>query len=157
LKTELDSYKSQLYSGKDIEYTFSITGDATFTIKTLAVRVDINNCHAGSWRGDWKVDTAGNTMEGAISVHAYSHEDCNVQLQHRETFSPKEISDAASIRKMISKSEEGVQIKLDDLYATLGEKLKALRRVLPVTRTRLDWNVLSHRMVRTLEETTSQK
>ena len=157
LKEELDVYKSKFYSGKGVEYKFSITGDSKLQLTTLASRIDSTNCHSGSWRGEWEIDTANNKLEGVMIVHAFSHEDCNIQLQHKETVPSCDITDAKSIQNKISRSEASVQAKLEDLHSSMGEKLKSMRRILPVTRTRLDWNVLSHRMVKTLEETTSMK
>jgi hypothetical protein len=62
---------------------------------------------------------------------------------------------AKSIKNQIATMEASVAAELEEMYDTMDDKLKALRRVLPIMRTRLDWNVLSHRMVKKLEESTS--
>jgi len=55
--------------------------------------------------------------------------------------------------KQIGDWEQEVVDSVAELYDSMGEKLKSLRRVMPVTRTKMEWNVLSHRMVKLLGDT----
>jgi capping protein (actin filament) muscle Z-line, alpha len=162
LAKEFQLYQQEYYS--QVDYKFSITGDLNVT--TCSERIDVKNCYAGLWRGDWKINVLSDTdatLEGSILIHVYCHETCNVQLKTKKSYDSLQIrcssSSSASLAKAIQAKiatiESDVVAELDDMYHTMDEKLKALRRVLPVMRTRLEWNVLAHRMVKKLEETTT--
>jgi hypothetical protein len=165
LGEELKSHQQEYYS--HLDYKFSITGDdeeSNFKLTTYAERIDTKNYHAGSWRGDWQIDmTSENSavLTGSIHIHVYCHEDCNVQLETNKKYDAIQITTtttgsnnnlAKSIQTKICTLESDVAAELEEMYTGMDDKLKALRRVLPVMRRRLDWNVLSHRMVKNLEE-----
>ena len=61
---------------------------------------------------------------------------------------------ASSVLLQIKSWEEmEVVNKLEIMYESMGSiYLKRLRRVMPVTRTKMEWNVLSHRVAQTLKE-----
>ncbi|KAI2497885.1 hypothetical protein MHU86_16623 [Fragilaria crotonensis] len=165
LEQELKLYQKEYYSQAD--FTFSITDD--LNVSTYSERIDIKNCYAGSWRGDWKITivnepTTSATLQGTIRIRVYCHEDCNVQLETIKVYDDpivvvvsaggdddKYSTLAKSIRSKIATLESDVSAELDEMYTSMDDKLKALRRVLPVMRTRLEWNVLAHRMVKKLE------
>ena len=167
LEQELKLYQKEYYSQAD--FTFSIADD--LKVSTCSERIDAKNCYAGSWRGDWKiaiVDETSATLQGSICIRVYCHEDCNVQLETTKVYDNpilvvasggdnknKNSNLAKSIQKKIATLESDVSAELDEMYASMDDKLKALRRVLPVMRTRLEWNVLAHRMVKKLEASSS--
>jgi len=77
-------------------------------------------------------------------VHYY--EDGNVQLNtdtsQKASFSDQGSPDAtaAAAIKTITKMEQSFQQQLETSYSNMGETTyKALRRHLPITRTRIDW------------------
>jgi capping protein alpha len=164
LELEWKAYQNENYSG--VDYTFSIVDgeNGALVLTTCAQRIDAKNYHAGSWRGDWTIAVESGstaTVTGTVHIHVYCHEDCNVQLETKKEFSKSVDASksggnlAKSIKNQIATMEASVAAELEELYDTMDDKLKALRRVLPIMRTRLDWNVLSHRMVKKLEESTS--
>ena len=49
--------------------------------------------------------------------------------------------------------ETKTRAALDDMYDTLNtDTLKAMRRVMPITRTKMEWNVSSVRMTRQVNQ-----
>ena len=74
-----------------------------------------------------------------VDVHYY--EDGNVQLKTntQKSFSVA-AGDAAAAMKEISQVEQAMHSSLDTSYVTMGETtFKALRRALPVIRTKVNW------------------
>lgn len=149
LSKRLKEYQSDYYSSKRIVTALSVMeeGDTT-VIRTYAERIDAENCHAGSWTGHWTVASSGE-VKGSVQVQAFSYEDGTVRLDKTQEFGPKQ----GDVVECIQECEQETMNSLDELYDTMGERLKALRRVMPVTRTKMNWNVQSHRMVKLLEET----
>jgi hypothetical protein len=140
--TELYKRIKDYQSSKAVESAFSVVdeGDAT-VVRTYAERIDTSNRITGSWTAKWTIQSSG-TVIGQVSVQAYAYEEGTIQLNTARKFGPEQ-GDAV---KLIEKWEQEVMESLAETYDTMGEKLKSLRRVMPVTRTRMDWNVLSHRM-----------
>ena len=163
LLQELKAYQEKYYSSKGVEYGFSVSegddndDDGTVLIRTFGQKLNATNCTAGSWYGQWTV-RAGGTMNGTVQIHAYCYESANIQLQSQQEFSTSSSSSLSrspqEIVQQVSTWEGQILSQLQqDVYDTMGDKLKSLRRVLPITRTRMEWNVLSHRMVQTLATT----
>nr|XP_054751489.1 F-actin-capping protein subunit alpha-1-like [Lytechinus pictus] len=107
----------------------------------------------GRWRSQWTVtfDPSCGSVEagGLIKVQVHYYEDGNVQLvSHKEVKFPLEISTpentAAAFVKAISHAEEVYQSTLTEDYGTMSDTtFKALRRALPITKTKVDWKQIS--------------
>mmetsp|Transcript_2461 Transcript_2461/g.3759 ORF Transcript_2461/g.3759 Transcript_2461/m.3759 type:complete len:230 (+) Transcript_2461:88-777(+) len=167
IQKELQIYRDEHYASLD-HYYLTITqpkgtsNGNILKLVTYAERVDEPNYYSGSWRGEWTIEIPPSdddtlTLEGSVQIHIYCHENCNVQLETKKTCSKTTVrnnySVAKSIKNKIASFESEVQMNLrEQIYSTMDDKLKALRRILPVMRTRMEWNVLSHRMVKKLEE-----
>jgi hypothetical protein len=154
LADELKQYGKDYYRDADC-YKVSVqnvNNSSGLSFTTYAERVNVNNHLSASWRGDWTI--SGTDLKGSLKLHSYFAEDCNVQLELSKDYSVtlKSADPKATVTK-ISTIESDLMAELKDLYLEMPDKLKALRRVLPVTKTRLEWNVLSHRMAKKLEET----
>jgi capping protein alpha len=108
-----------------------------------------NLCRNGRWRVVWTYKDGELTGHYKIQVHYY--EEGNVQLNTDTTLkvsitpegSPDAIAQAA--QKAVAKADLGYQQSLDASYATMGDTtFKALRRALPITRQKIDWNKIKN-------------
>ena len=112
---------------------------------------------SGRWRSEYTLDTAAQTLTGKILLNVHYYEQGNVQLSTTHTVSltlppaitPSGGASAASKALALVEAEEGrYQTGLNEAYAEMGDKtFKSLRRALPMTRSKLDWDrVLGYKL-----------
>ncbi|WVF72007.1 hypothetical protein IAT40_006818 [Kwoniella sp. CBS 6097] len=119
----------------------------TYTLEIVGNKYNPNNFWTGRWRTRWVVDKAVGKVSGTINVDVHYYEQGNVQLatKHDASFPlPTEENGSQSIASQIvttiSKFETAYHLELNDVYGELGDKaFRALRRALPVTRQKMDW------------------
>jgi len=123
--------------------------DGQVIICISSARFNPHNFWNGRWRSVWTFSNGELTGHYKIVVHYY--EDGNVQLNTDHTVkipvaesgNPDAI--AAAALKAIAKAEQGYQQALDTSYQTMGDTTyKALRRALPITKTKIDWNKIKN-------------
>jgi capping protein alpha len=123
--------------------------DGQIIICISSARFSPQNFWNGRWRSVWTFQNGDLVGHFKIVVHYY--EDGNVQLNTdttqkvsiTESGNPENVASAAL--KAISKTEANFQQALDTSYSTMGETtFKALRRNLPITRTKIDWNKIKN-------------
>jgi len=125
-----------------------------------SARFNPNNYWNGRWRSVWTLVPGSGEMSAQFRVVVHYYEDGNVQLNtetnQRASFtegSPDVSAKNAFVA--IAKAEQTYQQLLDSSYQTMGDTtFKALRRALPVTKTRIDWNKIKNYKV---GETLAQK
>jgi len=135
--------------GTSTVYAKKEGGKNTITICISSAKFNPNNFWNGRWRSVWtcKFSGGGGQMEitGRLRVNVHYYEDGNVQLT---TDTPKTLTasggDARSLAdaaaKAIEKAETDYHNKLEQSYNVMGDTtFKALRRVLPITRNKIDW------------------
>jgi len=119
--------------------------DGAIHVAISAARFNSSNFWNGRWRVVWSYKDGELTGHYKITIHYY--EDGNVQLNTdttqkvsiTETGAPDVVAQA--IQKAIAKADQAYQTSLDNSYATMGDTtFKALRRALPITRQKIDWN-----------------
>jgi len=108
-----------------------------------------SNFWNGRWRSTWQITFGSGgqaTIDGKIQVNVHYYEDGNVQLntnteKHLNAPTGDPAATATNVMKAIIKAEQAFHSALDTSYTTMGDTtFKALRRALPITRTRIDWN-----------------
>lgn len=105
----------------------------------------------GRWRSLYLYDPASNTLEGSLKVDVHYYEDGNVRLLTNKASTatvPSSGATGAAIAREISTGERKYQEELNRSFTSLSEgAFKALRRQLPVTRQKIEWDkVASYRL-----------
>ncbi|KAG5366911.1 F-actin-capping protein subunit alpha [Yarrowia sp. B02] len=105
------------------------------------VLVDGKYNPANYWNGKWRsvyIYESG-SLSGSIDVDVHYYEDGNVRLKSSEKVDLVSVSESGIV-DAISKAEQKFQEKLNKSFNGLNEdSFKALRRQLPVTRSKINW------------------
>ncbi|KAG1906474.1 F-actin-capping protein subunit alpha [Suillus fuscotomentosus] len=121
-----------------------------FTIQIVSNKYNPSNYWAGRWRSHYEIDFESRTIQGRVLVNVHYYEQGNVQLSTSNDSSisiPAAVSSlspassASKIFALIEAEESRCQASLNDAYHEMGEKtFKGLRRALPLTRQKIDWD-----------------
>jgi hypothetical protein len=147
----------QVYRDQGITARWTVTpsgeDDNGLVVRTYVEHVDPHNWGTGSWTGEWTIvpsssDTA--SVGGTVSTHVYYFEDsANVHKQASREFSSTTVSSndnddsdglVQAIVQQIKAWEKEFYVDLADEDAVMTS-LKQIRRILPITRTRMKWYV----------------
>ncbi|KAI5852860.1 F-actin-capping protein subunit alpha [Morchella snyderi] len=116
--------------------------DSSIVISIVGSKYSPSNYWNGRWRSIYTLDPANNELAGNIQVDVHYYEDGNVRLL---TNKPVQVSlssgSAAEIVKTIASTEKRYQEDLNRAFGALSEgAFKNLRRQLPITRQKIDWD-----------------
>ena len=103
----------------------------------------------GRWRSLYILDPSSGALEGSLKVDVHYYEDGNVRLLTNKPVSSTISSvNGAGIVREISTTEKKYQEELNKGFVSLSEgAFKGLRRQLPVTRQKIEWDrVTSYRL-----------
>ncbi|KAG6886411.1 hypothetical protein C0992_004093 [Termitomyces sp. T32_za158] len=124
-----------------------------FIIQIVANKYNATNFWAGRWRSEYIVDLNENKVTGKVQVNVHYYEQGNVQLATTHdvslTLPPAVVTStpsvsATKILALIEDEESNYQTSLNEAYQEMGEKtFKGLRRALPLTRQKMDWDKAS--------------
>lgn len=124
-------------------------GQTNITICISSSKFNPNNYWNGRWRSVWQCTVSGGkvTLNGNIRLQVHYFEDGNVQLVSNTdktgSASGSDAKSAASAAvKQIARIEAEFQEALNQSYNLMGDTtFKALRRVLPINRKKIDWDI----------------
>ncbi|KAK3492381.1 putative F-actin-capping protein [Neurospora hispaniola] len=128
---------------------YPIENDSKIAVVIVANKYSPNNFWNGRWRSLYIYDPSNNSIEGSIKVDVHYYEDGNVRLLTNKTVTATVSSGTGSgIAKEISVNEKKYQEELNKSFTSLSEgAFKGLRRQLPVTRQKIEWDkVASYRL-----------
>ncbi|KAG7397625.1 F-actin-capping protein [Phytophthora boehmeriae] len=121
-------------------------------------RINLRNFWGGRWKSRWEMDLTANPAKitGVIELHVHYFENGNLQLQSSKQVEeevtihrPNGLGDA--ILRVMKEAEDDLQTNLEDMYINMSEEtFKEMRRVMPVTQTKMEWSLHAHRTAKDL-------
>ena len=159
LQSSVSQYVSRQYSSEHSAGSVYAKG-GQLIVSITGEKPNLRNFWSGKWNSFWTLAISGDscTISGDIKVHAHYFEDGNVQLQTNKPVAAAQIAVggekefAEAVVAHIKAAESTLQSALGDMYANMNEEtFRCMRRVLPVTRTKMEWNVNAVRMVGQLQ------
>jgi len=137
----LSSHASEHYPSSTIGI-FPYSSDSSIALLTVSSKYSPSNFWNGRWRSSYTLSPASGTLTGTINVDVHYYEDGNVRLLTSKKVELKVGSDpsAGEVVKQIAGAERKYQEELNRGFAGLSEgAFKGLRRQLPVTRQKVEW------------------
>ncbi|EHK23870.1 uncharacterized protein TRIVIDRAFT_45712 [Trichoderma virens Gv29-8] len=121
---------------------YPVESDSKVAIVIVANKYSPNNFWNGRWRSVYTFDPSSGNLEGTIMVDVHYYEDGNVRLLTNKAVSASIPSGTgAGIVKEIAATEKKYQEDLNKSFVSLSEgAFKGLRRQLPVTRQKIEWD-----------------
>ncbi|KAH8904323.1 F-actin capping protein, alpha subunit [Coniochaeta sp. PMI_546] len=128
---------------------YPIENDSKIAIVIVSNKYSPNNFWNGRWRSLYVFDPSSSSLEGSIKVDVHYYEDGNVRLiTNKPVTATVSSGTGAGIAKEIAGAEKKYQEELNRGFTNLSEgAFKGLRRQLPVTRQKIEWDkVASYRL-----------
>jgi len=125
-------------------------GNTNITICISSSKFNPNNFWNGRWRSVWQCTFSGSgkvTLAGNLRLQVHYYEDGNVQLVSNTDKSGSANGGdaktaAANTLKQIARIEAEFQESLNQSYNVMGDTtFKALRRMLPITKKKMEWDI----------------
>lgn len=133
--------------------------DGKLQVLISAERLNLRNYWSGSWRNTFDVvpgDASSASLKAKLKLYVHYFEDGNVQMHSEKDFETAIAfadpdSFGAAVTAAIVKFEDSIQSALEEMYINMTtETFKDMRRVMPITKTKMNWNVNAHQMVKNL-------
>ncbi|OIW24905.1 F-actin capping protein, alpha subunit [Coniochaeta ligniaria NRRL 30616] len=128
---------------------YPIEDDSKIAIVIVSNKYSPNNFWNGRWRSLYIFDPSTSALEGSVKVDVHYYEDGNVRLlTNKPVAATVSSGTGAGIAKEIAAAERKYQEELNRGFTNLSEgAFKGLRRQLPVTRQKIEWDkVASYRL-----------
>lgn len=145
LLKSLSSHVAEHYPKSSLG-VYPIENDSKIAILTVANKYSPNNFWNGRWRSLYTFSPGSGSLVGSLRVDVHYYEDGNVRLLTDKPISVSLSSSASAseIAKQIAMVERKYQEDLNKAFGSLSEgAFKALRRQLPITRQKIEWEKIS--------------
>lgn len=136
-----------------------------FYLTTHAEHLDGHNSRTGSWTAKWKIECenmSGATsadISGTVESKCWCYEDCTAHMLASQSFETVSVQAdeenplARALMDQIVAWEKDVMEALNAVYGDeMDGTLKKIRRTLPITRTRLKWELIANRAIKNREK-----
>jgi hypothetical protein len=118
-------------------------------LTTYAEKIDTSNQFTGSWKATWtityKADESAQ-ISGSVKLHTYSYEEGNCQLRTARDFQTTTVKSKKDLPQALVDQivawEHDVLGLLASFHDLVGDNLRSIRRVLPITKTKMKWDVV---------------
>jgi len=122
---------------------FPADSDSSIVILLVASKYSPQNFWNGRWRSTYTLNPSSNSVVGTIKVDVHYYEDGNVRMSTSKKVETSGSSADALVRE-IAKAENKYQEEVNKAFTTLSEgSFKGLRRQLPVTRQKVEWEKIA--------------
>ncbi|KAL1586428.1 hypothetical protein WHR41_05214 [Cladosporium halotolerans] len=119
---------------------YPTSSDSDIAILLVANKYSPQNFWNGRWRSTYTLSPSSGGLKGAIKVDVHYYEDGNVRMSTSKDVDVSNASGADAVVREIAKAENKFQEELNRAFVQLSEgSFKGLRRQLPVTRQRVEW------------------
>jgi capping protein alpha len=144
LVKSLSTHTTEHYP-KSSSGVYAIEDDTQLALVTVANKYSPSNYWNGRWRSSYIYNPSNGSLTGAIKVDVHYYEDGNVRLLTNKDVSITVAGGSAGeVVKQIASAERKYQEDLNKAFSSLSEgAFKALRRQLPVTRQKVEWEKIS--------------
>eukprot|EP01039_Chlorochromonas_danica_P004217 gene4219-4634_t len=136
--------------------------DGVISILVSGEKVNLRSFWSGRWTSTWAVaKTSANavTLTGEIKIHVHYFEDGNLQMQSTKIIPTQtlEYSTESDLAKVIFEriraEENALQGGLEDVYGNMNsETIRSMRRIMPITKSKMEWNVNAVRLTRQMRK-----
>ena len=148
VQAKLKQYLEKCYKMDVTKYNVYFDGSANKIVVLISVHnLNLKSFWSGEWLSTWELDISGKNVKGTLRANTYYYEEGNIQFNLDTKFNSTiqggdNNATATNLIEFIKKSENSVQLELEKVYDELSENyIKPLRRKLPVTGTKMNWNI----------------
>lgn len=136
-----EHYPTQASTGSAGSAYTVAADDDDVAIVISATKVSPSNFISGRWRTQLLYNRSNHTLSGSISAQVHYYEDGNVALNTSKKVNESSVSDSGvEIVRAIARLEKQYQEEVNRALVGMNEgSFRGLRRQLPVTRQRIEW------------------
>ena len=143
---KMKEYLNKCYKTDVTKYNVYYAEDK-IVVLISAHNLNLKSFWSGEWLSTWEMDINSKEIKGTLRANTYYYEEGNIQFSLDTNFKGTaqggdDNAVAQSLVEFIKSSENSVQLELETVYDELSENyIKPLRRKLPVTGSKMNWNV----------------